>query len=158
MVYNLSGNTLGSSQVVGQDVVLVGGNNITLSADTALSKLHFVGPAAGAGVTLSFMEPTPLVGTANSSLGQNSLYFVPIKPQNNVSMTAVNMLVSLSNVTSNISHSVAITMSYGLYSLGTGASTSQLIQMATSSMAIRASYSSNLSGGYTLSQGANSTT
>lgn len=158
MMYNLSGNTLGSSQIVGSDVILAGGDNITLSADTAASKLFIVGPAAGGGVTLSFMEPTPLAGTANSSLGQNSLYFVPIKPQNNVSMTAVNMLLSLSNVTSNNSHSVAITMSYGLYSLGTGASTSQLLQMATSSMAIRASYSSNLSGGYTLSQGTNSTT
>lgn len=157
MVFNLSGNTLGSSQLVGSDVTFVGGNNITLSADTAADKLVFIGPAAG-GATLSFMEPTPLVGTANSSLGQNSLYFVPIKPQNNVTMTAVNMLVSLSCTTSNISHAVSQTLSYGLYSLGTGASTSQLLLMATSSIAIMASYSSNLTGRYTISQGANSTT
>ena len=157
MVYNLSGNTLGSSIVNGADITLVGGNNVTLSADTAASKLVFVGPAAG-GTTLSFMEPTPLVGTANSSLGQNSLYFVPFKPQNNVTVTAVNMLVSINNATSNNSHAVSQTLSYGLYSLGTGASTSQLLLMATSSIAIRASYSSNLSGGYTISQGTNSTT
>lgn len=157
MVYNLSGNTLGSSQLIGSDVTFVGGNNITLSADTLNDKLFFIGPAAG-GTTLSFMEPTPLVGTSLSSLGQNSLYFVPIKPQNNITMTAVNMLVSINNATSSISHSVAQTLSYGLYSLGTGASTSQMLLMATSSIAIRASYSSNLSGGYTISQGTNSTT
>ena len=43
MVYNLSGNTLGSSQITGADVVLVGGSNITLSADTANSKLNIIG-------------------------------------------------------------------------------------------------------------------
>jgi len=157
MVYNLSGNTLGSSQLVGSDITLVGGNNITLSADTALDKLFFIGPAAG-GATLSFMEPTPLVGTSLSSLGQNSLYFLPIKLSNNVTMTAMNMLVSLNNATSAISHAVSNTISYGLYSLGTGASTSQLLQMATSSMVIIASYTSNANGGYTISQGTNSTT
>lgn len=156
IVYNLSGNTLGSSQLVGSDVTLVGGNNITLSADTAADKLVVIGPSTGA--TLSFMEPNPLAGTSLSSLGQNSLYFVPVKPANNVTMTAMNMLVSINNTTSNNSHAVSQTISYGLYSLGTGASTSQILLMATSSMAIIASYSSNLSGGYTLSQGTNSTT
>lgn len=157
IVYNLSGNTSGSSQLIGSDVTLVGGNNITLSADTAADKLVIVGPSIG-GATLSFMEPTPLVGTSLSSLGQNSLYFLPVKPNNNVTMTAMNMLVSLSNATSNNSHAVSQTISYGLYSLGTGASTSQILQIASSSIAIIASYSSNLSGGYTLSQGTNSTT
>lgn len=158
MVYNLSGNTLGSSQLVGSDVTFVGGNNITLSADTLNDKLVFVGPAAAGGATLSFMEPTPLGNTALLGAAQNSLYFVPVKPQNNVTMTAINMFLSLSNATSNNSHAVSHTISYGLYSLGTGASTSQMLQMGTSSMAIIASYSSNLSGGYTLSQGTNSTT
>lgn len=37
----LSGNTSGSSQVSGLDVAFVGGNNVTLSADTAASKLVF---------------------------------------------------------------------------------------------------------------------
>lgn len=156
IVYNLSGNTLGSSQLIGSDVTLVGGNNITLSADTAADKLVVIGPSTGA--TLSFMEPTPLVGTSFSSFGQNSLYFVPINPLNNVTMTAMNMLVSINNATSSISHAVSLTFSYGLYSLGTGASTSQILLIASSSMAIIASYSSNFSGGYTLSQGTNSTT
>jgi hypothetical protein len=158
MVYNLSGNTLGSSQVSGADVQFVGGNNITLSADTANSKVVFVGPAAGGGATVSFMEPNVLAGTALSSFGQNSLYFVPVKPLQNVSMTAVNMLISLSNVTSAISHAVSQTIQYGWYSLGTGASSTQIGLMQSSSIAVIASYSSNLSGGYTISQGATSTT
>jgi hypothetical protein len=37
----LSGNTSGSSQMSGLDVTFVGGNNVTLSADTAASKLVF---------------------------------------------------------------------------------------------------------------------
>lgn len=37
--YALSGNTAGASTISGMDVTLVGGNNITLSADTALSQL-----------------------------------------------------------------------------------------------------------------------
>lgn len=46
MVYNLSGNTLGSSQITGADITLVGGSNITLSADTANSKLNIIGNTA----------------------------------------------------------------------------------------------------------------
>lgn len=158
MVYNLSGNTLGSSQVVGSDVIFVGGNNITLSADTAASKLVFSAAAGGGGVTASFMEPNMLVGTVYSSFGQNSLYFLPVKPAMDVSMTAINMLVSLSNATSNNSHAVSQTIQYAWYSLGTGASSTQIGLMQSSSIAIIASYSSNASGGYTISQSTNSTT
>jgi hypothetical protein len=107
--------------------------------------------------TVSFMEPNMLVGTSLSSFGQNSLHFLPVKPSFDVTMTAVNMLVSLSNATSSISHAVSQTMQYAWYSLGTGASSTQIGLMASSSMAVIASYSSNLSGGYTLSQGTNST-
>lgn len=49
MVYALSGNTAGSSQISGADITFVGGNNVTLSADTANSQLHFVGAAGGGG-------------------------------------------------------------------------------------------------------------
>jgi hypothetical protein len=49
IVYNLSGNTVGSSQITGNDVILVGGNNVTLSADTANSKLVFSAAAGGGG-------------------------------------------------------------------------------------------------------------
>ena len=44
VAWNLGGNTAGSQAVSGLDVALHGGNNITLSADTAASRLHIVGP------------------------------------------------------------------------------------------------------------------
>jgi len=156
MVYNLSGNTLGSSRISGSDVTLVGGTNVTLSADTAASKL--VVSANVPASTIGFMEPNMLAGTSLSSMGQNSLYFVPVKPAFNVSMTVVNMLVSINNATSANSHAVSQTIQYGWYSLGSGANNTRIESMATSSIAIIASYSSNLSGGYTISQGATSTT
>ena len=66
VLYNLSGNTVGSSQVSGADVIFVGGTNITLSADTAASKMHIIGPNAGGGVAMSRFPVWP-VGLAASS-------------------------------------------------------------------------------------------
>ena len=160
MVYNLSGNTLGSSQITGSDVIFQAGNNVTLSADTAASKLVFSAAAGGGGaVTASFMEPNMLVGTAYSSFGQNTLYFLPVKPAMDVTMTAVNMFVSLNNATSNQSAAVSQTIQYGWYSLGTGASSTQIGLMQSSSIAVIASYAAAVAtAGYTISQSTNSTT
>lgn len=157
---NSSGISFNGANYVGTGTTFAGANiSGSMTHNSAGLNLSLSAPApSGAGVTVSFMEPTPLIGTSLSSYGQNSLYFVPVKPLQNVSMTAVKMLVSINNATSNISHAVSQTISYGWYSLGTGASSTQMLSMATSSLAIIASYSSNLSGGYTLSQGANSTT
>lgn len=155
MVYNLSGNTAGSSQVTGADVVFQGGNNITLSADTANSRIVFNGAVP---TPLSFYEPTPLIGTSLSSFGQNSLYFVPVKPVQDVTMTVVNILASINNATSAISHAVSQTISYGWYSLGSGTNNTRIESMATSSLAVIVSASSNANWGATLSQGTNSTT
>jgi hypothetical protein len=155
--WRLFGNTAGTtSSTNGTDgIYFSGGNGITLSGN---SNTIVVSAAGAAGMTLSFMEPNMLVGTALSSFGQNSLQFVAVKPLANVTMTKMNMLVSLNNSTSSISHAKSQTISYGLYSLGTGTNNTRIESMATSSMALIASYSSNLSGGYTLQQGTNSTT
>lgn len=51
IIYNISSNTSGSSRVSGLDIILVGGNNITLSADTANSKLIFSGANVGGAQT-----------------------------------------------------------------------------------------------------------
>jgi hypothetical protein len=64
-------------------------------------------------------------------------------------MTALEMYASISSATSSISHSVGNTISYGLYSRGTGASTSRYDLMQSSSFIMNASFSSNLSGGMT---------
>ena len=125
----------------------INGSTITASAG-----------GGGGGVTLLQYEPTPPTGTSLSSYGQNSIYMMPFFPPVALSFNQINMLLSLSSATSSISHSVGHTFSYGLYSVGTGASTSIINSMSTSSGYIAASYSSNLSGGYTVNLGGNSTT
>ena len=131
---------------------LVGGNNITLSTNG--STVSIIGPSN----TLSFWEPNAPVGTSLSSMGQNSLHFFPVQVPTNLSMTGFLVSLSLNNATSSVSHSKGLTMSYGLYFPGTGANSTRIESSATSSLAFLASYSSNLSGGYTISQGTNSTT
>lgn len=116
-----------------------------------------VNAGGGAAATMSEWEPFPLGNnTSFSSYGQNTLYFVGIHPLQNITMSAIEMLVSLSSATSSISHVMNETISYGFYSKGTGASTSIYNSMVTSSMFIGASYSSNLSGTYNIGNGANS--
>ncbi|MEI6478508.1 MAG: hypothetical protein WCO52_05990 [bacterium] len=120
------------------------------------------------GSTISIGAPTPttmqdylpwqLGNSTYTSFGQNTLAFMPMFPMGNYSMSIVEFMMSLSNASSSISHAVSNTLSYAMYSQGTGASTSQMLLMVSSSMAIIHSYSSNLSAGYTIAQGANSTT
>ena len=139
-----------------------GGTNISgsLTFNTAglTMSMSVAAPGGGAAITLSDYEPNDLRNTTFTSWGQNTLNFVPMFPQNNFSCSALEMLVSMSGATSSISNAVSQTLSYCMYSQGSGASTSQMLSMASSSLAIIASYSSNLSGGYTISNGANSTT
>lgn len=84
IVLNLSGNTLGSSRLTGQALTFVGGNNITLSADTANSRLNFVGPSqsvqtqpagniAGAGYT-STTQNGSTVGLTHNSQGLSAAW------------------------------------------------------------------------------------
>lgn len=152
-----SGNTAGVSTVSGTNIVFQGGNNVTLSAvqgaNVATVMLH-----GAPNPPLSKWEPTPPTGTSLVSLGQNTLHFTPLWPPVNVSMSAVNLLLSLSSATSSISHSVGHTFSYGLYSRQTGASSSLIAPMTTYSGFMAASYSSNLSGGYTVNLNGQSTT
>jgi len=143
------GSTFGGTNISGS--MTVNSNGVALSLSAAA-------PGGGAGVTLSAYEPNANGPLTYTSMGQNSLFFVPIKPLNNVQGTVVNVLVSANTASSSVSHAVSRTLSYGLYSLGSGASSTQMGQVATSSMAIIGSFSSNLSGGYTFSQGANSST
>jgi hypothetical protein len=98
-------------------------------------------------VTMSQWEPVPFGNnTSFSSLGQNTLYFQGLMPQNNLTMTVIELSVSLSSVTSSISHAVSQTMSYGLYSRGSGTNTSRYELMSSSSFSMAAGFSSNLSG------------
>jgi hypothetical protein len=145
MVYALGGNTTNASSVSGTDVVIAGMGGVSVGGSN--SSLVISGPSQ---FTASDWEPVPIGNnTSFSSFGQNTLYFQGMHPQINVSMTGIEMTVSLSSATSSVSHSVGQTMSYGWYSKGTGANTSRYESMATSSFIMQASFSSNLSGGMT---------
>jgi hypothetical protein len=138
------------------------GTNIAVSMthnSAGLAMQMNVSTGAANSFTASDMEMYPLGNnTVLTSYGQNTLHFQGFRPIQNISMTAVEMFVSLSSVTSAVSHSVGQTMSYGWYSKGSGTNSSRYESMATSSMYMAASYSSNLSGGLTVANGANSYT
>lgn len=53
-----------------------------------------------AGPVLSAFEPYPLVGTSLSSLGQSSLYFVPLVVDEYLAVSRLNLLMSMSSGTS----------------------------------------------------------
>src|SRR5512137_2344840 len=79
MVLNMGGNTAGTSQISGQDIVWAGGNNVTLSANG--STVSIVGPntvaqtvqtqasgnIVGAGFTSTTTAGTAVVATQNSA-------------------------------------------------------------------------------------------
>jgi hypothetical protein len=142
------------------------GSTITGSvpATSSLVGVNLTITSAGSTISISApvinkYEPVPLGNnTSYSSYGQNTLYFQGISPVENVSMSALDMYVSMSSASSSISHSVGQTMSYGIYSRGTGASTSRYDIMQSSSFVMQASFSSNLSGGMTLGNAATSFT
>jgi hypothetical protein len=140
-------------------VLFSNANGVTFGLDAVNGSVMTASVAAGAGVpALSKWEPNGPNGISNLSIGQNSLFFLPLWPGNDITFNNINMLFSLSSVTSAISHSVGETISYGLYAPQTGASSTVIEPLSTSSMYIQASYSSNLSGGYTIAMNGSSTT
>lgn len=160
MAGTISGNTAGQSTYSGAtNVVFQGGNNVTLSLNTAASAATVLF-SAGNNVTQPGWEPFPPNGggVAFSTLGQNSIYFQKLEPPNNVSFNNVERVVSGSTVSSTNFNAVTHTYHYGLYSRGTGASTSQYELIASSALIFQASISSNVSAGFTVSQGAGSYT
>jgi hypothetical protein len=86
------------------------------------------------------------------------MYYFPVFPPDNAAVSAIEMACSFNNASSSVSHSVGQTIQYGLYKAGAGASSTQYESISTSQMVIQASFSSNLSGGLTISQGTGSYT
>lgn len=153
MGYTLAGNTTNASTVSGTDVVFRGAGGVVLAGSN--SSLVISGNAA----TVNFYEPFPMGNnTSYSSYGQNTLYFQGFHTPLNVSMTAIEQTISVNNASSSVSHSVGETFSYAMYQQGTGASTSQLTLLGSSSYIMQASFSSNLSGGVTIGNAATSFT
>jgi hypothetical protein len=148
--YTLAGNTNNASTVSGTNVILSGGNNVTLIGSGAT-----IGISAGNG-TVHGWEPF-MIGnnTTFSSQGQNSLYMQKVHPDLNYSFNHLEFRISGSFVSSTNSQVAVHTIRYGLYSLDTQNSYNSI---STSSMIISASFNSNTAMGFTISQGAASYT
>jgi hypothetical protein len=146
-----TGTTLALTNLTG--TIDVGSNGVALSLSG--------NAAGGGGGTVSYYDLYEFGNnTVLSSYGQNSLHFQLFEPGINITMTGVNILVSGSTSTAagpspNI---LGQTFSYGIYSQGTGASTSRLESMATSSFFLNALQVSTTSASYAIGQGANSFT
>ena len=153
-IWYLAGNTAGgqSSSVYSNGLYLSGGANITLSQNG--SSIAIIGGAGGAGVTINDYQPYQLANSTYTSLANTTPIWLGIYPQENVSMSVIEMISSLSFSSYSSTWNKGYTLSYGIYSQN-GASTSL---MGSSSMAMLISASSSATFGITLSQGTNSTT
>ena len=98
IVFNVSGNTAGSSQVSGQDVILVGGNNITLSVDTLNSKLAVSGANIPAQTAYVFSNSNGITFGTNVSTVTAS-YTVPTQSVQPVAYSAANGSANFSTIT-----------------------------------------------------------
>jgi hypothetical protein len=151
------GNTAGSTGTVTTgNVVFVGSNGITLSQSTG---------AAGSAATITILGNQTTIGgwepvqannnTTMSSMGQNTFYMQKVVPEAYYSFNNIELRMSGSFATSTNSQVVVHTIRYGLYTLDTNNSYNSI---STSSIILSASISSNVSMGYTISQGAGSYT
>jgi hypothetical protein len=156
------GNTLAAgTRTAGSNSVVLfsNANGVTFGLDAAGGSVMTASVAAGAAATVSLWRNQNVENnTTYSSFGQATIHFQRIIPEVNVTFSNLEVYARGSFVSSTNSQVCVYTINYGLYSEGTGASTSLLSQIATSQMVISASYNSNTAGGYTISQGAGSLT
>jgi hypothetical protein len=118
-----------------------------------------VNAGGGAAETLTNYVPNQLgANTTFSSLGQNTVYFQHFIPDEYVTMSKIEMYARGSFVSSSNSQVYAQTVHYGLYSQDTGASSTRMTQIGSSSLAYSVSYNSTTAAGFTISQGAGSFT
>lgn len=152
------GIAAGSQTATSGTLVFANSNNITfgMSGSSQITASYVDGGA----VTISAWEPYPPIGggVAFSTPGQNSIYLQRLQPPVNVAFANVERRMSGSFVSSTNSQAATHTYHYGLYSRGTGASTSIYSQIGSSQIVFQASISSNVSAGFTISQGAGSFT
>jgi len=122
-----------------------GASNITASA-----------AGGGGGATIGNLELWFPVNTAYTTLGLGTIYFQKFIPQANVSFNNIERRVSGSTVSNAASADCAYTFTYGLYSQDTGTNNTRYNLAGSSSMHIRAAFSSNTSCGITISGGGTS--
>lgn len=158
------GNTSGTTGLVAERMVFVGGDNITLSqsvnGQSATLTISAAAPGAGGGLTLSRFDNLVAFqgvsshGTNFSGAGTsaNSLYIYPLSPQNMGgfpgAMTISTLLFNVSGSgTSNASTgSFTLFFSFGIYTESNG-STLNLLYSASTSFGTGAN-ASNMSASY----------
>lgn len=152
------GIAAGTQTATSGTLVFANSNGVTfgMSGSSQITASYIDGGA----VTISNWEPYPPIGggVAFSTMGQNTIYLQRLQPPVNVGFSNVERRMSGSFVSSTNSQAATHTYHYGLYSRGTGASTSIYSQIGSSQLVFMASISSNVSAGITISQGAGSFT
>lgn len=123
-VLNIGGNTAGTSQISGSDIVWAGGNNVTLSANGSTVSIH--GAAGGGGRTLVEYEPVMFISTYASTLPQNTLYVNTLILPNDV---AANYMVMPIIFTAGWTSSTPVTNSTATTSSSGSASAQQTFNM-----------------------------
>lgn len=158
-----NGNTAGTTGTfdgAGLEYVFAGGNNITLSQSSNGSSvtLSIVGAAGGAAGTVDYFEPIRLGNnTSFSTFGQNSQYVQNFYVPYNLTLSNIHISARGSYVSSTNTGGHSQTIRYGLYQQGTGASTSQMTLLGSSSATLAATYNS-VSLTYSLGNGVTSHT
>lgn len=153
------GNSSGSTGITGTQMVLVGGNNVTLSQSTGANggTVTVSGPPLWSIPSFSYWDNAPFGGTATAALTSGApvnrqFYVFPITPLDDVfpgNMTVSTMRIGLSGSQAATTSTLAYTLSIygGLYTLN-GSSLSLLNSFSTalSTGANNASISTGLQG------------
>lgn len=173
----LGANTAGNTTATGSTIGL-SGLNLTLSGTNA-SQIVISAPATSSlvgasGISLSTNGSTISVynaavmnnyrafekgnNTTFSSLGQNTLYLQHFIPEDVVQFSNMELWARGSFVSSSNSMAYSQTIRYGIYSNETGASSTRMTLMGSSSMTFGVSFNSNTAMGFTVGDGVTSFT
>lgn len=132
---------------------LVGVNGISLSTNGSTISVSYTG-----GIQSNFRAFEPGNNSTYSSLGQNTVQMQHFLPEDQIYMSYAEIWARGSYVSSTNSQVYAQTISYGIYSQGTGANSTQMSLAGSSSMSMNVSFNSNTAAGYTIGNGATSIT
>lgn len=143
-ILSASGNATGTLATFSTGtVVFAGGDNITLSQSSNTITIN----AANQGITLSAWEPYPNGNTAAITNGQNTIWFLPFVLPNNVTVSNINLLMSLNNTTNTNSGQVGFTQSVGIFSR-VGTATQSISSIYSTAFTAAQSITSNASFAY----------
>jgi hypothetical protein len=145
--FTISGNTGGdSSAATATNIVTAGNPGAVVALSTAAGKAtQWFSRVEPANVNMSEYEPHNLGGLiTNSSLGQNSLYFVPFYVRKGMYASRVNFFMSMNYVVSanSATKSAGYTLSAAIYSRRVD-SQDKLSSLWSGSAAITGNFSSN---------------